>query len=44
MPDNPTREVPNLAWAMVDAQLRQARALLARLEAESGVEATANLE
>jgi hypothetical protein len=43
-PDDPQREVPNPAWAAVDAQLRQAQAQLDRLEAEYGVEAIANLE
>ena len=44
VPDDPHREVPNPAWAAVDAQLRQAQAQLDRLEAEYGVEAFANLE
>jgi len=44
MPDDPTREVPNPAWAAADAQLRQAHAQLDRLEAEYGVEAFTNLE
>ena len=44
VPDDPHREVPNPAWAAVDAQLRQAQAQLDRLEAEYGVEAIANLE
>ena len=44
VPDDPHREVPNPAWAAVDAQLRQAQAQLDRLEAEYGVEALANLE
>jgi hypothetical protein len=43
-PDNPAREVPNPAWAKVDAQLRQAYARLDRLQAEYGLEAFANLE
>jgi hypothetical protein len=43
-PDNPTREVPNPAWAKVDAQLRQAYARLDRLQAEYGLEAFTNLE
>jgi len=43
-PDNPTREVPNPAWAKVDAQLRQAQARLDRLQAEYGLEAFTNLE
>ena len=44
VPDDPTREVPNPAWAAVDAQLRQAYAQLDRLQAEYGLEAFANLE
>ena len=44
MPDDPTREVPNPVWAAVDAQLRQARAHLDRLQAEYGLEALVNLE
>jgi hypothetical protein len=43
-PDDPTREVPNPAWTAMDAQLQQARAALARLEAEYGLEALTNLE
>lgn len=43
-PDDPTREVPNPAWARVDAQLRQAYARLDRLQAEYGLEAFTNLE
>jgi len=43
-PDDPTREVPNPAWAKVDAQLRQAHARLDRLQAEYGLEAFTNLE
>jgi hypothetical protein len=43
-PDNPAREVPNPAWARVDAQLRQAYARLDRLQAEYGLEAFTNLE
>jgi len=42
--DDPNREVPNPAWAAVDAQLRQARAYLDRLQAEYGLEALTNLE
>ena len=34
VPDDPTREVPNPAWAALDAQLRQAQAQLDRLQAE----------
>jgi transposase len=44
VPDDPTREVPNPAWAAVDAQLRQAYAHLDRLQAEYGLEALTNLE
>jgi len=44
VPDDPTREVPNPAWAAVDAQLRQAQAQLDRLQAEYGLEALTNLE
>jgi transposase len=43
-PDDPTREVPNPAWAVVEAQLRQAYAHLDRLQAEYGLEALTNLE
>jgi hypothetical protein len=43
-PDDPTREVPNPAWAALDAQLRQAQAQLDRLQAEYGLEALTNLE
>jgi hypothetical protein len=44
VPDDPMREVPNPAWAAVDAQLRQARAQLDQLQAEYGLEALTNLE
>ena len=44
VPDDPSREVPNPVWAVVDAQLRQAQAQLDRLQAEYGLEAFANLE
>lgn len=44
VPDDPMREVPNPAWAALDAQLHQAMANLERLEAEYGVEALINLE
>jgi hypothetical protein len=44
VPDDPAREVPNPAWAAVDAQLRQARALVDCLQAQYGVEALTNLE
>lgn len=39
VPDDPHREVPNPAWAVADAQLRQAQAHLDRLQAEYGLEA-----
>jgi len=44
VPDDPTREVPNPAWAALDAQLRRAYAQLNRLQAEYGLEALTNLE
>jgi transposase len=44
VPDNPTREVPNPARALIDAQLKEVRAELTRLEAEYGTEALENLE
>ena len=44
VPDDPTREVPNPAWATWDAKLRQAYACLDRLQAEYGLEALTNLE
>ncbi len=44
VPDDPTREVPNPAWAALDAQLCQAHAQLDRLQAEYGLEALTNLE
>ena len=44
VPDDPTREVPNPAWAALDAQLRQAQAQLDRLQAEYGLEALTNME
>ena len=44
LPDNPVREVPNPAWAAVDAKLREARAELTRLQAEYGRKALGNLE
>ncbi len=43
-PDDPTRQVPNPAWAAVDAQGRQAWAEIERLQAEYGLEALTNLE
>jgi len=44
VPDDPTREVPNPAWAALDAQLRQAWAQVERLQSEYGLEALNNLE
>src|SRR5664279_1600198 len=44
VPDDPTREVPNPAWAALDAQLHQAQAHLDRLQSEYGLEALTNLE
>jgi DNA-binding CsgD family transcriptional regulator len=44
VPDDPSREVPNPAWAAAEAQLRQAQAHLDRLQAEYGLEALTNLE
>ncbi len=44
VPDDPTREVPNPAWARVDAQCGQALALLCRLQSEYGMGALANTE
>jgi hypothetical protein len=44
VPDDPTREVANPAWAAVDAKLRQAQAHLDRLQAEYGLEALTSLE
>lgn len=44
VPDDPNREVPNPAWAAVDAQLRQAWARVDRLQSEYGLEALNNLE
>jgi prepilin-type processing-associated H-X9-DG protein len=43
-PDDPTREVPNPAWAAVDIQLRQAQAEMDRFQAEYGLEALLNSE
>jgi len=43
-PDDPARDVPNPAWARADAQYRQARAHLERLQAEYGIEVLANDE
>src|SRR2546428_1894 len=44
VPDDPTREVPNPRWRELDAQLRQARAEVARLATEYGAEAFVNPE
>ena len=44
VPDEPSREVPNPVWATLDAQLRQARACVDRLQAQYGLEAWTNLE
>jgi hypothetical protein len=44
VPDDPTREVPNPAWAALEARLRQAYAQLDRLQAEYGLEALTNSE
>ena len=44
VPDDPLREVPNPAWAAVDAQLQQAQAHLDHLQAEYGLEALTNEE
>jgi len=43
-PDNPAREVPNPAWFRVDAQLKEAKAVLAKLAAAYGIKAIANPE
>jgi transposase len=44
VPDDPTREVPNPAWAAADAKLRQAQAHVDRLQAEYGLEALTSIE
>jgi hypothetical protein len=44
VPDNPTREVPNPARAVIDAKLKEARAELSRCQAEYGLEALHNIE
>lgn len=44
VPDDPNREVPNPAWAALDARLRQAQAQVDRLQSEYGLEALSNLE
>jgi transposase len=43
-PDDPTREVPNPAWATVDGKLRAARVALARLQQRYGTAAMVNPE
>lgn len=43
-PDDPAREVPNPAWAALDAKLRAARAEIARLQHRYGAAALANPE
>jgi transposase len=43
-PDDPTREVPNPKWNLLDGQLRQARATLKVLPAEYGLKALLNPE
>jgi len=43
-PDNAAREVPNPAWNTLTAELREARAEMARLAANLGIEALANPE
>jgi transposase len=44
VPADPTREVPNPAWAALTAKLRQAYAQLDRLQQEYGLKAFTNLE
>jgi transposase len=44
LPDDPTRVVPNPAWAALDAKFRQAMAEVDRLQAEYGLEALTNRE
>ena len=44
VPDDPARDVPNPHWRRLDAQLRQAKADLAKLHAAYGFEAVANPE
>ncbi len=43
-PDDPTRQVPNPKWNMLDGELRQARSALKILPAEYGLKALHNLE
>ena len=44
VPDDPTREVPNPAWAAADAKLVQAEAHVSGLQAEYGLEALMSVE
>ena len=44
VPDDPTREVPNPAWAAVDAEFRQAQAQSYRLQAEYGLEGMSKMQ
>lgn len=44
LPDDPDRQVPNPARALIDAKLRQAQAEVDRLQAEYGLEALTNPE
>ena len=44
VPDDPARQVPNPARAAADAQLRAARAELAQIQADYGIEAFTNVE
>lgn len=44
VPDDAAREVPNPAWAKLDAQLKQARAELQQAQAQYGIAAFANPE
>lgn len=44
VPDDPSREVPNPKRAALDRKLKEARAELARLQADYGAEALSNLE
>jgi len=44
VPDDPSRDVPNPKRAALDRKLKEARAELARLQADYGAEALSNLE
>lgn len=44
VPDNPTREVPNPARALIERKLKEAHAEQTRLQAEYGKEALENME